>query len=124
MRHRLTDDQWECVKDLFPEPKKTGRPRTDCRQAFDGMMWILRTGTAWRDLPSEFGNWRTIYGLFDLWNSNGTIDLILMRLRGSCFEAEAVDEELWCVDGTVVRAHRSAAGGGKKGMQTNQLITP
>lgn len=121
-RHQLNDEQWECIQDLFPCPKPTGRPATESRKAINGILWILRTGAPWRDLPAEFGKWRTIYGLFDKWNGDGTIDAILNRLRGAHFEVGEIDQELWCIDGTVTRAHRCAAGGGKKGLQTNQLI--
>lgn len=120
-RHNLSDDQWDCIKDLFPERKSTGRPPTDPRVAFNGILWILRTGSPWRDLPSEFGPWRTIYGLFDKWNGDGTLDAILERLRTAHIDAELIDNDLWCIDGTVTRAHRCAAGGGKKLIPMNQL---
>lgn len=121
-RHRLTDLQWECIEELFPSPKSTGRPPTDCRKAFDAILWILRTGSPWRDLPEEFGKWRTIYGLYDKWYGDGTLDSVLKRLRSARIDDGAIDNELWCVDGSVVRAHRCAAGGGKKGIPTSQLI--
>jgi transposase len=121
-RHKLTDEQWDCIKDLFPCPKATGRPPTDCRQAFECILWILRTGSPWRDLPQEHGNWRTIYGLYDKWNGDGTLDSILAALRTAHIEGEVIDQDLWCLDGTVVRAHRCAGGGGKKGIPTRQPI--
>jgi transposase len=55
LRHRLTDQQWELVRDLFPPPARTGRPRRDRREILDGVLWILRTGAPWRDLPAELG---------------------------------------------------------------------
>src|SRR3954447_12300842 len=57
VRHRLTDPQWELVQDLFPPPARTGRPRRDRREILDGVLWILRTGAPWRDLPEELGPW-------------------------------------------------------------------
>lgn len=71
----------------------------------------------------EFGPWETIYGLFNTWNSNGLLDDILKRLQSAHVDAEMIDEQLWCVDGTIVRAHRCAAGGGKKRTRKSQLIT-
>lgn len=50
IRDRLTDEQWECISDLFPARAKTGRPPTDRRLIVDGILWILRTGAAWRNL--------------------------------------------------------------------------
>ena len=113
VRHRLTDQQWELVQDLFPPPARTGRPRRDRREILDGILWILRTGAPWRDLPEELGPWATAWDLFDTWNDDGTLDAILSRLRAAGIDAGLVDRELWCVDGTVVRAARCAGGGGK-----------
>ena len=123
LRHQLTDEEWELVEDIFPPPAKTGRPPRDRRQVVNGILWILRTGAPWRDLPEEFRPWATIWDLFDKWNADGTLDKILDRLRASRIEAGEVDQELWCVDGTTVRAARCAAGGGKKGIRTNLKIT-
>lgn len=120
-RHCLSDNQWECIEDLFPERKSTGRPPTSPRVAINGILWILRTGSPWRDLPAEFGHWRTIYGLFDKWNGDGTLDAILECLRTAYIDAELIDNDLWCIDGSVTRAHRCAGGGGKKGIPTNLL---
>lgn len=124
IRHRLTDEQWELIADIFPPPAKTGRPPTNRRMVVDGILWILRTGAPWRDLPEEeFGPWETVYGLFNSWNADGTLDEILSCLRVGFVEGGVIDNELWCVDGTVVRAHRCAAGGGKKGIPRSQRIT-
>lgn len=64
-RHKLTDVQWKCIQDLFPAAKRTGRPPTNPHTAFNAILWILRTGSPWRDLPEEYGKWRTIYRLYD-----------------------------------------------------------
>ena len=71
LRHRLTDQQWELVQDLFPPPARTGRPRRDRREILDGILGILRTGAPWRDLPGELGPWATAWDLFDTWNDDG-----------------------------------------------------
>ena len=114
-RHDLTDDQWELIEDLFPAPARTGRPPACRRTMVNAIFWILRTGAPWRDLPSEFGPFSTAWMWFDHWSSDGTLDKILHRLQASFLDAEEFDHELWCVDGTVVRAARCAVGGGKKG---------
>ena len=124
IRHRLTDEQWELIANLFPPPAKTGRPPTDRRQVVDGILWIMQSGAPWRDLPEDdFGPWETVYGLFNAWNAEGKLDEILRRLQASFLDAGAIDNELWCIDGTIIRAHRCAAGGGKKGIRKNLLIT-
>lgn len=85
---------------------------------------MLRTGSPWRDLPEdEFGPWETIYGLFNAWNSDGTLDEILRRLQTAFIDKNKVDHKLWCIDGTIVRAHRCAGGGGKKTTRKSQPIT-
>lgn len=119
-RHRLTDEQWSRIRDLFPARKPTGRPPRDRRQVLDGILWVLNTGAPWRDLPEAFGPWATAWDLFDAWNADGTLAAVLQRLRG---EVE-IDHELWCIDGTTVRAHKYASGGGKKGAPTNRRTTP
>jgi transposase len=88
----------------------------------DGILWILRSGAPWRDLPSDFGPWETVYGCYDRWNADGTLDKILHRLRAAHVDVGAIDQQLWCIDGSVVRAHRCAAGGGKKKTQRNRRI--
>ena len=121
-RHRLTEEQWELIADLFPPRAATGRPPTERRLVMDGILWILRSGAPWRDLPEEeFGPWETIYGLFNAWNANGLLDEILHRLQSARIDAGKIDQKLWCVDGTIVRAHRCAGGGGKKGARRKLL---
>lgn len=123
-RHRLSDEEWDLIHDLFPAPAATGRPPRDRREIVDAILWILRTGAPWRDLPEEYGPWGAAWDLFDKWNADGTLDEILSRLRSAHVDAGAMDEELWCIDGTVVRAARCAAGGGKKGIPRNPPTTP
>lgn len=123
-RHRLTDEQWECIAPVFPPPAKTGRPPADRRRTVDGIIWILRTGAPWRDLPEEeFGPWETVYTWFNTWTSDGTFDEIVDRLKAAMTDTETFDHELWCIDGTIVRAHRCAAGGGKKTIRANRKTT-
>lgn len=110
-RHRLTDEQWALIADLFPPPKHTGRPRRDPREMVEASLHVLNTGEPWRDLPAEFGPWATAWYWFNRWAGDGTWDAILRRLQ----QHVGVDDALWCVDGTSVRAHKCAAGGGKRG---------
>ena len=119
LRHRLTDEQWERIKDFFGPQAATGRPPRDRREVMNGILWILRTGSPWRDLPPALGPWQTVWRLFDRWNVDGTLDAILQELQG---EVE-INQELWCVDGTIVRAARCAAGGGKKVTRTSRRTT-
>lgn len=118
----LTDDEWDLIADVFPEPAAMGRPPRDRRQVVNGILWILRTGAPWRDLPEEFGPCKTVWRLFDQWNADGTLDKVLRRLQAAFVDIGGIDQELWCIDGTIIRAARCAAGGGKKGTRRSQLI--
>lgn len=87
----------------------------DRRIVVNAILWILRTGAPWRDLPAELGKKSTVHDLFTAWSRNGLLDEILHRLQGAWVDGEMIDLDLWCLDGTVVRAARCAAGA-KKGV--------
>ena len=120
--HRLSDQQWSLIEDIFPKPKPMGRPPVDPRDMIDAIFWRLRTGAPWRDLPEEFGPWKTVYNHFYKWNSDGILDQVQHRLLQNIVKDNGIDMDLWCIDGTVIRAARCAGGGGKKGIRTNRLI--
>lgn len=122
-RHQMTDAEWELIADIFPMPASTGRPPRDPRELLDGIFWIVRTGAPWRDVPEEFGPWKTIYNHFDKWNSDGTLDQVRKRLLSRFIDDDEIDSELWCIDGTIVRAARCANGGGKKATRESRRIT-
>ena len=63
-RHALTDRQWHVIKDALPGNGHCGRPWQDHRRVIDGILWVLRTGSPWRDLPERFQRWKTIYERF------------------------------------------------------------
>ena len=119
----LTDEEWEVIADVFPKPAATGRPPRNPREVLDGILWVLRTGSPWRDLPAEFGAWKTAWRMFDQWNADGILAEILHRLQAAFVAAGAIDDRLWCIDGTVVRAARCAGGGGKKTTRMSLLTT-
>ena len=75
----------------------------------DGILFRTRTGCPWRDLPGEYGNWKTVYNRHRRWSLDGTWGRILGRLRAGCDEAEGKGWTLGA-DSTVVRAHQHAAG--------------
>lgn len=69
----LTDAGWERVAPLLPPQKPpSGRPRRDHRTVLAGMLWVLGSGSSWRDLPQEeFGPWQTVYGRYRKWLEEG-----------------------------------------------------
>ncbi len=114
-RHELTDEQWEVVHPILPPRRaKTGRPPSDPRRMLNGILWILRTGAPWRDLPERLGPWQTVYDHFRNWRRDGIYDRILEALQIRLDRNGQIDWDLWCIDGSSVRASRAAAGAGKK----------
>lgn len=112
-RHDLTDDQWSLLEPLLPaeRPGRKGRPWSPHRRVINGVLWRTRTGSPWRDLPSEYGPWATVYGRHRTWSADGTWEKVLTDLqRGS--DGEVV-EWVVSVDSTSVRAHHHAAGAPK-----------
>ena len=122
-RHALTDEQWEAIKVLMPPPKRTGRPRRGLRLMLDAALWIVRTGAPWRDLPDRLGPWQTAYEWFNRWSNDGTWDRILQDLQIRLDADGHIDWDLWCVDGSNVRASRAAAGAGEKGAPESPKTT-
>jgi transposase len=114
-RHEVSDGEWELLQPLFPvSDAKTGRPARDTREMLNGLMWILSTGAPWRDLPERFGPFQTVYGYFRAWRENGVFDSILDALHLRLDKDGKIDWDLWCIDGTSIRASRAAAGAQKK----------
>ena len=114
-RHELADEQWQVIEPLLPKPGRMGRPPRDAREMLEAMLWILRTGAPWRDLPDWYGPWETVYGKFRHWLDAEVLDRLVQKLRVMLADADKIDWELWCVDGTSVRAARCAAGAPQKG---------
>ena len=81
----------------------------------NGIVWILRTGAPWRDLPERYGPWRTVYSRFRRWREAGIWDRILTALHAEAAHDDALDGSLAMIDGSSIRAHQQAAGAPKKG---------
>ncbi len=122
-RHDLTDEQWNAIRRLLPSQTsvRRGRPWTDHRQVINGIFWILQTGSPWRDLPVEFGKWKTVYNRFRRWVIEGLWDKLFARLLQRMDRLGNIDRTVWCVDGSVVRVHRSASGMASPGEEDDQI---
>ncbi len=71
-RRDLSNEQWERLRPLLPPQKpRTGRPAKDHRTVLNGILWLLRTGAPWRDLPSQYGPWQTVASRFYRWRRSG-----------------------------------------------------
>jgi transposase len=119
-RGDLTNAQWERLRPLLPPLKpKIGRPAVDHRRILNGMLWILRTGAPWRDLPERYGPWRTVASRFYRWQKAGVFQQILDTLPQQADATGQVNWGLHDVDSTIVRVHQPAAGA-KKGIRRSK----
>ncbi len=112
-RYKVTDKQWELFAPYLERKNKSiaGRPqRVDNRQIFEGILWILGTGAPWRDLPSRFGAWQTVYRQFNKWAKSGVLEELLEKL------CEGQDNDFSSIDSRIVKVHKhgSAPVGGQK----------
>lgn len=80
-RYELPDAAWELLADLFPYAQKMGRPRSGSRLMLNGILWVLCSGAAWRDMPERFGPWSTMYQRFREWRDDGRFKQVLERLH-------------------------------------------
>jgi transposase len=111
-RFDLTDGEWSIIFPLLPN-KPRGVPRTDDRRVLNGIFFILRTGSPWRDLPERYGPYTTVYNRYNRWAKAGVWLRIFKAL------AAGSPQSLHLIDSSIIRAHQHAAGG-KKGVR----ITP
>lgn len=117
-RRELTDDQWATLAPhLPPEKPATGKPNRDHRIVVEAIVWRLRTGAPWRDLPERYGPWQTAYSRCRRWQQAGVWDRVLAARQAAGDAEGALDWALHLVDGTNIRAHPHAAGA-KKGAVT------
>lgn len=120
-RYELTDEQWSQLAPLLPPQRpRTGRPSLDHRTVLNGILWIKRSGSAWRDLPERYGNWKTVSSRFYRWQQQGIWAELLARVQERADHAGEVDWKIQMIDSTIIRAHQSAAGA-KKGRETKRL---
>ena len=119
-RGDLSEVEWRILRVLLPverEPGKRGRgrPPEDNRNIINGVLWRLRTGAPWRDVPEKYGNWNSIYRRFRRWSACGVWESVATALAETMAESGHYN-----IDSTTVRAHVSAAGG--KGGLINELL--
>ena len=102
-RHELSDAQWAKIVGLLPITPGPRSKRGD-RVFVNAVMWRLKTGAPWRDIPERYGSWKTIYNRFARWAKRGVWERVFKALRIG-------DDVGSLIDGSVVRAHQDAAGG-------------
>lgn len=111
----LTEEQWKRVEPLIPEaPKRAdgrGRPWRPARDVLNGILWVLRTGAPWKDMPSRYPPYQTCHRRFQRWQAEGVLDQILLALTQDLKERDDLDLSECFIDGTFVVAKKGCWGG-------------
>lgn len=105
-RYELSQAQWERIAYLLPgKAGDPGRTAADNRLFVNGVLWVLRSGAHWCDLPERYGRWKTLHKRFSRWSRAGAWDRVFADL------IKDRDNQYLMIDSTLVRAHQQAATG-------------
>jgi len=105
-RYELTASQWERIAPLLPgKAGDPGRSGADNRLFVNGVLWVLRSGAHWHDLPERYGKWKTVHKRFTRWAKAGVWERVFENL------IDDPDNDYVMLDSTMVRAHQQAATG-------------
>jgi len=107
----LTDRQWVVISALLPRQdfKRGGRPRADDRRTLNGILWILKTGAQWNELPDRYGSYPTCWRRLKAWEEDGTWKNIWERLISTLSKGDKLMLEVGMVDGTFAPAKKGGA---------------
>ena len=127
----LTDAQWHLIEPLIPVPPRRadgrGRPRCNPREVMNGILWVMRTGAAWADIPSRYPSSSTCHRYFQAWVKAGVFVQILNVLAEDLYARGQIDLAECFIDGTFVPAKKGAPPSAKpsvaKGARSWQLQT-
>jgi transposase len=118
-RYELNEGQWGRIANLLPGRKETvGRTAADNRVFVNGVLWVLRSGARWSDLPERYGKYKSVHKRFARWAVSGVWDRMFRTLT------QDASNEYLMIDSTLVRAHQPAATGRKKGARTRLWGVP
>jgi transposase len=113
----LTQEQWAAVRELIGEPPRRadgrGRPWRDTRAVLEGIVWVLRSGARWKDLPERFPPYQTCHRRFQQWVRSRVMRQVLWALAQDLHERGGIDLRECFIDGTFAPAKRGGAGIGK-----------
>ena|ERR1700722_2405633 len=110
----LTDEQWGLIRGVVEQdteskhPEKGGRPSQDARAVLNGILWVLRTGAPWADLPRRYPPYQTCHRRFQRWEKSGAFDRLLRALAEDLLDRGKLDLTEAYVDGSHAGAKRGA----------------
>jgi len=114
----LSEAQWDVVEDILPEDPvredRRGRPWSDRRKTLNGILWILRTGAPWKDMPSRYGAYQTVHRRFQNWVQDGVLEKLLLAIAKDLKERGGLDLSECFVDGTFVPAKKGGTSSAKQ----------
>ena len=115
----LSEVAWERMAPLIiGRPDQQGSTGRANRMFVEGVLWIVRTGAPWRDLPEVFGGWNSVFRRFSRWSRKGVWQRLLEAM------SDGPDFEYLIIDSTIIRAHQHAAGAKKGGLKIRPLAAP
>jgi putative transposase len=118
-RYELSDVQWQRIEGFLPGRKEhVGRTAVDNRLFVNGVLWVLRSGARWSDLPERYGKYKSVHKRFMRWAGTGVWERIFREL------VKDRKNLYLMIDSTLVRAHQQAATGPKKGARTRLWGVP
>jgi transposase len=107
MRNRdLTDQQWALLQPLLPPPKRRGRPRAEDRRTLNGILYVLRTGIPWNDLPQRYGDDSTGWRRLAAWEADGTWERIWQTFLSTLDQQGKLEWTEAFLDGSFVPAKK------------------
>jgi putative transposase len=114
----LNDEHWGKISGLIiGRPDQRGSTGRNNRMFVEGVLWIVRTGSPWRDLPDAFGEWNSVFRRFSRWGQKGVWQRIFEAM------SDDPDFEYLIIDSTIVRAHQHSSGA-KGGLKIRQSDAP
>ena len=116
--------QWGRLAPLLPEQKRTGRRRRDDREVLNGILWILKTGAPWKDLPTRYPPYQTCHRRFQAWSEDDVLSALLEELARDLYKQGDVDLSNYFVDDTVVPNQETDSGAVIPGVEALPKLWP
>jgi transposase len=108
MDEEVGDKQWELIAPLLPKPKGRGRPRAEDRRTLNGILWVLRSGARWKDLPPKYGSRSTCHRRLQEWQDQGVWEQIPLKLLSTLDSQAKLDWSQAFLDGSFVPGKKGA----------------